>query len=134
MIRSRHAATLVLSLLVSLGTGASADLSESKRIRCNLAASSQCDTDARCIDVTLDQINLGEVLRIDLENAELTVATDDRTSPIGSVETLDTVVVLQGHQNARGWTIVIDRQSGFLSAALADSEGGFVITGTCKPD
>lgn len=134
MNRSQRLSTLVLSLLVSFGTVASADISESKQISCKLTGASQCDTDAECLGVTLDQINLSENLRIDLENAELTAATDDRTSQIRSIDKLESVVVLHGHQDPRGWTIVIDRKTGFLSAALAESEGAFVITGSCTPD
>jgi hypothetical protein len=44
---------------------------------------------------------------------------------------LDAVLVLQGCQNGRGWTMVIDRETGHLSTALADALGAFVLTGAC---
>ena len=52
------------------------------------------------------------------------VATPDaqRTSPIAALELLDAVLVLQGHQKGHGWTMVIERATGHLSATLADAD------------
>jgi hypothetical protein len=61
----------------------------------------------------------------------LTAQEPPRTSPIKAVEALDAVLVLQGHQNGRGWTMVIERATGHLSATLADAEGAFVLAGAC---
>jgi hypothetical protein len=41
------------------------------------------------------------------------------------------VLLLQGHQDGRGWTLVIERANGALSATVADAEGGFMLTGAC---
>lgn len=46
-------------------------------------------------------------------------------------QTYAPVPPLQGHDDERGWTLVIERATGALSAALADVEGGFVLTGAC---
>jgi hypothetical protein len=55
-------------------------------------------------------------------------------SPISTIESLDDVLVLQGHQNGRGWTAVVDRASGHLSASLASAEGAFVLAGGCTAE
>jgi hypothetical protein len=54
-----------------------------------------------------------------------------RSSPIATVEMLDTALVLQGHQNGRGWTLVLERATGHFSASAADAEGAFVLAGSC---
>ena len=106
-------------------------LDGSQGLRCTLDGSAQCDADAACIPVTLEQIDLSGVLLVDFANSQLAAEGSDRTSPIDDVDVLDGVLVLQGHQNGRGWTMVIDRASGHLSAALAETAGAFVLAGEC---
>jgi hypothetical protein len=134
MMRSNLSCLIGLAA-ICLATAATAEtLDASKPLTCMLNASAQCDTEATCIQVTLEQIDLSKDLRVDFANGLLSSKLDDRTSPIDDVDELDTVLVLQGHQNGRGWTMVIDRASGNLSAALAESAGAFVLSGECRAD
>jgi hypothetical protein len=41
------------------------------------------------------------------------------------------VLLIQGNRNGRGWTMVIDRVTGHLSAAVANADGAFVLAGAC---
>jgi hypothetical protein len=50
------------------------------------------------------------------------------------VETQDAVLLLQGHQSGRGWTLVIERATGHLSASAADAEGTFALAGSCTAE
>jgi hypothetical protein len=106
-------------------------LDVSKPLECALAEVAQCDGVAQCSDVTLEQIELPEAWRVDFEAKQLSAEGGQRTSPIGVVEMLDSVVVLQGHQNGRGWTMVVERATGHLTASIADAEGAFVLAGAC---
>jgi hypothetical protein len=128
-------ATLAVIGVLGLPTGATAaDLDAKKPLRCALGPASDCDTAADCSDVPIAEIGLPEILRIDFDAKHLGVPDDPRTSPIGTVETLEKVIVLQGHQNGRGWTIVVDRATGHLAASLADIEGVFVLAGGCNAE
>lgn len=131
-------ATLFVLIAAALPLAGNAALAEgldaAKPITCKLNGSAQCDAAASCIDVTLEQINLAEELRLDFEKQQIASQGDERTSPIDDVDVLESVLVLQGHQSGRGWTIVIDRASGHLSAALAETAGAFVIAGECTAD
>lgn len=109
-------------------------LDASKPMRCALAEAAQCDPMAACIDVTVEQIELPDEVRVDFAAKQLTSADSQRTSPIKAVESFDEVLVLQGHENGRGWTMVIDRASGHLSASLASADGAFVLAGGCTPE
>jgi len=117
------------------GPAASAEgLDASKQLTCTLNGSSQCDAEAACIPVTLDQIDLSDTIVVDFANGRLASKVNERTSPIDDVDVLEGVLVVQGHQNGRGWTMVIDRTSGHLSAALTETEGAFVLAGECAAD
>jgi hypothetical protein len=121
---------LTLSLLAPPAWAESLDVT--KPLRCTFPEAAECDEMAECSDVTLEQIELPGAWRIDFAAKQLVSMDGQRTSPIHAVETLDTVVVLQGHQNGRGWTIVLERATGHLSATIADVEGIFVLVGGCS--
>jgi len=100
---------------------------------CDLVEAAQCDGVAACTDVTLEQIDLPPVWLVDFDAKQLASEDGARTTPIVSVEKLDAALLLQGNQNGRGWTMVVDRVSGHLSASLVDTEGAFVLAGACTP-
>jgi len=121
---------LTLALLASAAQAESLDVT--KPMRCALAEAAECDEMAECSDVTLEQIELPGAWRIDFAAKQLVSTDGQRTSPIHAVETLDTVVVLQGHQEGRGWTMVLERATGRLSATIATVEGAFILAGGCS--
>jgi hypothetical protein len=43
----------------------------------------------------------------------------------------DSVLIAQGNQNGRGWSMVIDRATGLMTGAITDTQGAFVLTGSC---
>lgn len=134
MMRSTRTLLICAALLFVAPTALAETLDGSKPITCKLDGSAQCDATASCIEVTLEQIDLADELRLDFQKQQIASKDAERTSPIDDVDVLDAVLVLQGHQAGRGWTIVIDRATGHLSAALAESAGAFVIAGECQAD
>ena len=98
---------------------------------CDLTEAAQCDGVAACVDVTPEQIDLPPTIVVDFDAGQLAAEDAGRTSPITGSTTLDGVLLLQGSGEERGWTIVIDRATGHLSASLTDAAGSFVIAGAC---
>ena len=126
---------LVLGAGALFAANAAAEgLDASRPLSCDLTEATQCDGAAKCIPVTFEQINLPPVIEVDFSESQINTEDGERRSPIASVETLDAVLLLQGHQSGRGWTLVIERATGALSAALADAEGGMMVTGACVAD
>ena len=120
---------------LALALGAHAEgVDATKPLSCAFAEAAECDEMAECSDVTLEQIGLPGTVRVDFAGKQLVSADGQRTSPIHAVETLEAVVLLQGHQNGRGWTIVLDRATGHLSATIASGEGAFVLAGGCSAE
>ena len=60
-------------------------------------------------------------------------AEGEETTVIQNVQSVDGKQILQGAENGRGWSIVIDEQTGDMSAAVADQSAGFVLFGSCTP-
>ncbi len=124
---------LVLGAGALLSADASAEgLDASQPLTCDLTEATQCDGSAKCGPVAFEQIDLPPVIQVDFAEKRINSEDGQRRSPIASVETRDAVLLLQGHQDGRGWTLVIERATGALSAALADAEGGLMVTGACS--
>jgi hypothetical protein len=102
-----------------------------KPLVCDLSRAVLCDGIAQCERASMDQISLPPVVNVDFESGRLVSEDGTRTSPILTSVVLDAAVLLQGHQNGRGWTMVIERATGHLSATLADIEDAIVIVGAC---
>jgi len=123
---------LVLGAAALLTANASAEgLDTSQPLLCDLTEAAQCDGSAKCTPVSFEQIDLPPVIQVDFEERQIESEDGQRRSPIASFETLGAVLMLQGRQEGRGWTLVIERATGALSVALADAEGGTVVTGAC---
>lgn len=119
--------------LFALASGAvrAEGLDASKPLRCSISEAAECDGVAACKDVTLEQIDLPPLWRVDFAAKQLASEDGQRTSPIAALETLDDALVLQGVQSGRGWTLVVERATGHLSGSAADAEGAFVLAGSC---
>ena len=119
------------ALVLAPAATRAASIDGSKPLVCDLVEAAQCDGAAKCTDVTPEQIDLPGPVHVDFAGKRLHSADAQRSSPIASVEPQDAQLLLQGSDGGRGWTMVIDRTSGHLSATVTDVEGVFVLAGAC---
>jgi len=133
----------VLAIVISFSAAALADepaaekslaLGTDKPLTCSIAKLSECDGVAACSEVALEEADMPPLWKVDFAGKQLSSADGQRSSPIGEIDTLDTVIVLQGHQNDRGWTLVVERATGHLQGSAADADGAFVLAGSCTPE
>ncbi len=131
-MKGRDMAALLglLGLLFPIGAWAEGIDGETPLV-CDLIEASLCDGVASCGGVEFAEIDLPPVYTVDFTARRLASEDGQRTSPIASQQLLDASLVLQGTQNGRGWTMVIERATGHLSATIADLEGALVIAGAC---
>jgi hypothetical protein len=145
MKRFQRAATMfgIAGFLIALGATApgfarAADFDGSRKLLCAPTDAVQCEGAGECVRAEVEDLNVPRFLTIDFKNKELKGAVkgaaDDEATPIQNVEKLENQVVLQGIQNGRGWSIVIDAASGDLSLAIAGDDISFVLFGVCKAD
>jgi hypothetical protein len=109
-------------------------LDASRPLYCALAEAAQCDRAARCGAVTIEEIDVPGAVRIDFAAKQLASSDGQRTSPIAALEVQEAALVIQGHQNGRGWLAVVERATGHLTATVADVEGSFVLSGGCSAE
>src|SRR5262245_55699418 len=132
----KHSSWILSLALCALGAASAraAVLDTSKPLECSIAEAAECNGVAVCTDITLEQMDLPPRWGCDFAAKQLASKDGQRTSPIGASEMLDAVIVLQGQQNGRGWTLVIERATGHLSASAADAEGTYALAGSCTAE
>ena len=131
---------LLLAVCVLFGApcfAAGADFDGSRALLCVPTDAIECEGAGECDRTEVEHLNLPRFLTIDFKAKKLTGTVEGAenadTAQIQNVEKLDTQTVLQGVQNGRGWSIVIDAATGDLSAAVAGDDISFVVFGVCQP-
>ena len=125
-------ALTAVACLLAGGAAAGPPIDGKRDLVCEPTHLAQCDPDALCATISPEDVELPARLLVSFKHKKLSAPDSDRTSPIHSVEIDPAVVVVQGSQNGRGWSIVVDRASGALSGTIADAEGSIVVAGTCS--
>ncbi len=131
----------LLAALVSAPAGAAIDWS--RPVICAAQHSAQCSlgTDCRRAEAGGE---LPVFLRIDLAERRIIPldpdGTDAKPRPIQVLEQAGRRLILQGAENGRGWTAVVDRVSGEMVTSASDGKSGFLVFSACtgmvapKPD
>ncbi len=118
------------------GFAGAADFDGSRKLLCAPTDAVQCEGAGECDRAEVEDLNIPKFLTIDFKNKELRGRVEgtasEEVTKIQNVEKLDNQTVLQGIQNGRGWSIVIDAVSGDMSAAIAGDDISFVLFGVCQ--
>jgi hypothetical protein len=118
---------LALSSFVA-GAGA-ADFDGSKSMICAAIEANDCASGASCLKGLAEDINVPQFIRLNV--ADKTISARGRTSTIQNLSRGPGVMVIQGFENARAWSITV-WETGKLVAAVAGEEEGFIIFGACS--
>lgn len=128
----RRAAVLAFASLLGLAFAASAaDFDGQRALVCSFDAAAECDTEAQCSTVSSGEIDLPESIAVDFKAHRLRSPDGQRSSPIDATAVSDAVLIAQGNQNGRGWSMVIDRATGRMTGTIAETAGAFVVGGSC---
>ena len=132
---------LAVGLLLPLASGA-ADFDGSKNLLCTPIDAAECLIGPTCSSVTMEELNLPQFIALDFEAKQLrgrVPAGSEETTAIQNVRKVDGRTILQGAERGRGWSIVINQNSGRMAATVAalsedDTRVGFVMLGSCTPN
>ena len=106
-----------------------ADFDGSKLLLCATQTALDCSRGDDCASGLPEEIGAPTFMRIDL--AKKAVIGPYTTSDILLQDKSDKQLLLQGREAGFGWTIVVDQQSGELTATLANRNGAYVLYGAC---
>ncbi len=105
-------------------------------ILCAITKSLGCDSDSGCEAATVESLNLPHFMRVDLKKNIATGADpapmngNQKITPIRTIQRMDGTIILQGIE-LRGWSAVIDEQTGKMTLTVSGDDEAFVLFGVC---
>ena len=118
-------------VVITAGTASAGDFDGSKLLICAPVEAIDCAAGEDCMKGRPDDIGAPNFLRIDF--AQKVIVGPQRTTPIVSMDKSDNQFLLQGKELGYGWTLVLDQESGTMTATLVNREEVFVLFGSCTP-
>lgn len=126
------AACALLGCSFAAGSADAVGFDGSKDFLCAPTDVAECDAAARCERVSPSEVDLPAFVRISVSKKQLSnIEPPERTTRIENVRSADGLTIMQGAENGRAWSLVVDQQTGKLSGSIADGAGAFVVFGAC---
>jgi hypothetical protein len=118
-----------------IGSVAAADNLEGvDRLLCATAKVVVCAEDLDCVTIPAWEIDVPEFVVVDIDNKMLSTtkaSQRNRSTPITTLTRADGNIYLQGIENERAFSFVIDEETGYVTVAV--SRDGLTVTvfGAC---
>ena len=112
------------------------DVTGASKLLCTSVEATSCRDDGDCVTDVPWAFNIPQFIEIDLAGKMLstTKASEEvRQSPIQSLVRIDGATVIQGLEQGRAYSFVINNKSGRLSAAVARDGITVTVFGACTP-
>jgi hypothetical protein len=122
----------------ALGQAKADDLTGVDRFICSTGPVSACCDSGECATGQAAELGVPQFLEFDVKQKRIssTKASGlNRTTPIDTVKRENGNLVMQGVENGRAFSFVVDEKDGTLSAAVAVVDAGCTLTGFawCTP-
>jgi hypothetical protein len=111
--------------------------SDTSSLLCSVINAAEYSLEEGCVEGTADSFDLPQFVRLDFKNniiSEVGESTQKRTSKIVNLKRIDTKLIMQGIENGRSWSVLVEEKTGKLSATVLDEGIGFVVLGYCVID
>jgi hypothetical protein len=119
-------------LLGCATTAGAAGFDGSQDLLCVPTDIAECDHAARCERVSASEVDLPPFLRVEFGKKRLVgVGADGRSTAIENVRNAQGLTILQGAENGRAWSLVVEQATGRMSGSVADGDGAFAVFGAC---
>lgn len=112
------------------------DLTGVKRFVCAPAQVNICADDGSCESVMPWEVNVPRFLAFDLKKKRIATTEasgENRTTSIQSVSEIEDAIYLQGVEQGRAFSFVINKSTGFMSVAVAREYLTVTGFGACTP-
>ena len=96
----------------------------------------ECRPGGDCEKVSPQDAGIPRFFEIDFKKKEISEigdAKEERRTEIQNMTTSEGLLILQGAQNGRGWSVTITEASGEAVITVSDPLSGFVLFGACTP-
>ena len=125
---------LSVILLLFPGLSGADDLTGSDRWLCSAIEATVCNFDGDCNIGAPWQWDIPQFIEVDLRNKKIATtkaSAENRETPILTLERSDGLVFMQGIENGRAFSFVVEERTGTLSAAVARTGITVSVFGAC---
>ena len=112
------------------------DLTGARQLLCWSSEVTACTPGMECESGLPADWHIPQALRVDLETRKLSTTPasgEERSTTAGAVDRRDGLILLQGMENGRAFSILIGEKTGSLSATVARDGLTLSIFGGCTP-
>ena len=102
---------------------------------CAINRSYECGVKGGCMEVEPEDVDVSAFFLVNVKKKEISAIypPDEDVSPIEHIESQNGATIIQGSESGRGWGIVVDQETGKLSASVYGRRVGFLLYGACMP-
>jgi len=129
--------TLAAALSAPFAVGA-ANIDGKSLVICATLEAVQCVKDPadahECVHGTAASLNVPGFVKVDFEKQQVTATREtgvDSVSAITSVALTNGNLVVQGVEDGKGWALVMEENTGRMTATAVGDEEGMMIFGAC---
>jgi len=121
-------------MFIATVQAAAGDFDGSKPLLCAVIDVYECEANQECERVTIEEINFVRFLDINFKDKKITgtrVNGQELATGIKSQVSMDGMLILQGVENGKGWTLAVTEATGKMVLTVSGDEVGFVAFGAC---
>jgi hypothetical protein len=134
MMNTTRAIGLALLLAVLPAPVAAASYDGSVPLICAATDVQECSSAGDCQRRTVEGVNLPRFIKLDFTDKTMSgTGADQRKAPITSFDRANGRIIMHGGQEGRAWSLVIDGDTGNMSAGVVDNAFAFLVFGACTP-
>ena len=123
-------------LLAATSLVSADDLTGSDKLLCTPMVANACEPDAGCGQTAPWGLNIPLFIEIDLTGKKMSTTEAsglNRETEINNLLRKDGLIVLQGYQNRRAFSMVIVEETGLVTFSVSSENAGAVVFGACTP-
>ena len=127
---------LIITVAFILGSSQlwAEDISGEDELLCSSSRALLCVEDGDCFDVPPSELDMPRFIIIDTDKQTISTTRasgQKRSTRVGNIVRADDLIVLQGIDNGRAFSFVIEEDSGVLTAAVAHHGLTVSVFGVC---
>ena len=122
---------LAAALCAAVVPALAADFDGTKPLICSSIEAHDCELGVTCLRSVAEDLNVPQFIRMDF--TKKTLSARGKTSQMQGYQRSQGMLIVQGVENNRAFSITINEQSGKLVGAIAADEEGYMIFGACTP-
>jgi hypothetical protein len=130
---------IILVIVISIMPfhAAAAALDGSSPLLCAVVEVFECSLERDCSEAEVENVNIPQFIKVDLQSSKISSRDENREkreTVIKNVEHDKGMLIIQGVEDGRGWSITIAEDTGEMTGAATEDAGGFVFVGACTLD